>query len=200
MFEILSIKEATDIINYYGQGAPWSNHCIAVKKLAVYFSDIFLAKYNIDKDFVIVTSLLHDIGRYKTQDPILHGIEGYKLLQKLGHEREAFICVSHVLYGLKNIEVVPYGLPNQDFMPITLEQKLIPLFDTLVEHNKPTTLIKRFHSLRKRYSENKEFLDRLTLVEVKALDLLTKLNNEFNINIEDLTEKVLSEKEEIKII
>ena len=63
----------------------------------------FWSKRNdIDLDFRLlkVGALLHDIGRCRTQHPILHGVEGFRLLSSLGHDREAFICASHVLCGM----------------------------------------------------------------------------------------------------
>ncbi|MCL4477166.1 MAG: HDIG domain-containing protein [Nitrospirae bacterium] len=186
-----SSVEASHLINRYGNGAPWVKHCSAVSRVASCLSDIFAAKYAINIEFIRTASLLHDIGRYKTQDPILHGIEGYRLLISLGYVDEAFVCASHVLYGLSSAEASRYGLPEQDFIPISFEEKLIPLIDFLVEHDRAVSLDKRFESLRLRNSANKDFLMKLEKAEVKARTFMHRLNSEFNISMEELAARIL---------
>lgn len=175
----------------YGNGAPWIKHCAAVSRVAANLSNIFATKYAINLEFIRTASLLHDIGRYKTQDPILHGIEGYRLLISLGYVDEAFICASHILYGLSSTEALRYGLPEQDFIPICFEETLIPLVDFLVEHDQAVSLDKRFESLRLRNSANKDFLMKLEKAEVKARTFMHELNSEFNISMEELVARIL---------
>lgn len=187
----ISYAEAFSQINRYGNGAPWIRHCTAVSRFATYLSNIFAAKYAINIEFIRSASLLHDIGRYKTHDPILHGIEGYRLLNGLGYLSEAFVCASHVLYGLTSAEALTYGLPEQDFIPSSFEERLIPLVDFLVEHDRAVSLDKRFGSLRLRNSANKEFLIKLEKAEVKARTFMHQLNSEFDISMEELAVKIL---------
>src|SRR5512140_1863383 len=123
----LSYDEALKLICHYGNGSIWIRHCMAVSRLAARYADIFSVKYDLDKCFLKTAALLHDIGRYKTHDPILHGLEGYRLLTGLGHHREAFVCASHILCGLEKDEAVQYGFPEREFMPRTLEERLIPV-------------------------------------------------------------------------
>lgn len=186
-----SYTEAVTLLSRCGNGAPWIKHCSAVSRVATYLSNIYATKYAINIDFIRTASLLHDIGRYKTQDPIFHGIEGYRLLVSLGYVDEAFICASHVLYGLSSAEASRYGLPEQDFIPISFEEKLIPLVDFLVEHDRAVSLDKRFESLRLRNSANKDFLMKLEQVEVKARTFMHRLNSEFNISMEEVAVKIL---------
>jgi predicted hydrolase (HD superfamily) len=88
--EMPSRQESINLLDEYGQGAAWTRHCLP---------------------FLWSAALLHDIGRHVTHDPILHGVEGYKLLSKLAHEKEAHVCASHILYGLSAAEAVHVGLP-----------------------------------------------------------------------------------------
>lgn len=67
-----SYTEAVNLMSRYGNGAPWVKHCLAVSQLATHLSHIFAAKYAINIEFIRTASLLHDIGRYKTNDPILN--------------------------------------------------------------------------------------------------------------------------------
>lgn len=183
---MLSYKNALTILDRYGKEAAWTKHCLAVADLASIISTVLRKKTELDAEFLHSAALLHDIGRYVTHDPILHGVEGYKLLTKLGHHEEAFICASHILYGLNRREAVQYGLPEKDFIPTSLEEKLIPLIDFLVEFDKPTTLKKRFSSLRKRNIGNDYFLTKLTEAELKATSFQREINEKFGILLENI--------------
>ena len=185
---LCSYNEGSSLLEKYGNGAPWIKHCLAVSSLAAFLSNIFAWKYPVNVEFVRTAALLHDIGRYKTHDPILHGVEGYKLLMDLGYPEEAFICASHILYGIDRSEAEQYGLPENDFIPISFEERLIPLVDFLVEHDRPVPLSKRFVSLRQRNRKNAAFLSALDTAERKAGSLMNQLNNEFNISIEALSD------------
>lgn len=182
-----SYEEAYSILNKYGNGAPWIKHCFAVSSLATYLANIFTSRCPINIEFIRTASLLHDIGRFKTHDPIMHGVEGYKLLAGLGYVDEAFICASHILYGINSSEAEQYGLPRNDFMPISFEERFIPLVDFLVEHDRPVLLRERFEYLRHRNRNNNEFLSRLDKAEQKAEALMNQLNSQFNISIEALS-------------
>ena len=107
----------------------------------------------IDLEFIESASLLHDIRRYKTHHPILHGIEGYRLLMRLGYPRKAYFSASHILFGLTFQEARQHRLPEKTYAPDTLEAKLITITDFLVEFDRATTLDSRFASLRKRNCE-----------------------------------------------
>jgi hypothetical protein len=114
----------------------------------------------------------------------MHGVEGYNLLLKLGHEEEAFVCASHILFGLEASEAVQFGLPAQDFIPRTIEERLIPLVDLMIEGVQPTTLDRRFSSLRKRYFENSFLTDRLDRAQQRARSLMIQLSEEIGESVE----------------
>lgn len=182
-----SYEEAYAILNKYGNGAPWIKHCLAVSSLATYLSNIFATRYLVNIEFVRTAALLHDIGRFKTHHPIKHGVEGYNLLTELGYVNEAFICASHILYGLSSSEAEQYGLPRNDFIPISFEERLIPLVDFLIEHDRPVLLRERFEHLRNRNRNNYAFFLKLNEAEQKAEALMNQLNSQFNISIEALS-------------
>lgn len=129
---MLSYEEALSLLHCYGRDAAWIRHCRAVSRVAERLSGAIAPNYPLDAGFLRVGALLHDIGRYKTHDPVMHGVEGYHLLMGLGHDREAFVCASHVFCGMPRSEAVRYGLPEQDFLPRTLEERLVPLIDSVV--------------------------------------------------------------------
>lgn len=91
----------------------------------------------IDEDFVYSASMLHDIGVVKCHAPsiycygnapyICHGIEGGFLLREEGLPTHALVCERHTGSGLtkEEIKLNNLPLPPQDFLPISLEEKLI---------------------------------------------------------------------------
>lgn len=94
-------------------------------------------KLDIDLDFVVEASLLHDIGILRCNAPdifctgnlpyICHGIEGRKILEQEGLYRHALVCERHTGAGLSldNIINQSLPLPHRDMLPITIEERLV---------------------------------------------------------------------------
>ena len=92
---------------------------------------------NIDRQFVEEAAMLHDIGIIKTNAPgikcfgtepyICHGILGAEMLRTEGFPRHARVCERHTGAGLSLNDIVSQNLPlpHQDFLPETIEEKLI---------------------------------------------------------------------------
>ncbi|MBT4714560.1 MAG: HD domain-containing protein [Candidatus Marinimicrobia bacterium] len=167
----------------YGQGLPWTRHCHAVADAAQAVGELLTDQRAIDVDSLWSVALLHDIGRYVTHDPILHGVEGYKLLMDLCHEEAAFVCASHIGFGLLAAEAAQYGLPAQDFVPRTRLERIVPLVDFLLEGEQPTTLESRFTSLRKRNTGNDSFLEMLHRAQGEATSFLAELDAEIGCSV-----------------
>ena len=183
--DMLSRDQAIGLLAEHGRGAGWTKHCFAVADLALKIGSLLENRLSIDRRFLWSAALLHDIGRCVTHDPILHGVEGYKLLTSLGHQQEAAVCASHILFGLKASEAVQFGLPARDFLPHKIEERLVPLADFMIEYDQPTTLDNRFASLRKRNAGNDFFLDKLDRAQNAAESLMTQLNREIGVPIEE---------------
>ncbi|MDE7420850.1 MAG: HDIG domain-containing protein [Muribaculaceae bacterium] len=96
------------------------------------------AKLNIDREFVFNAAMLHDVGIFRCNasgiycygdEPyIRHGIIGGELLRKeCADEVYARVCERHTGSGLTAKEIAETGmpLPHMDFLPETLEEKLI---------------------------------------------------------------------------
>jgi uncharacterized protein len=184
-------NEALNLLKKYSKNKPWVKHCEAVSQLSTYYGNLFYRTIELDLEFIKSASLLHDIGRYKTHDPILHGIEGYRLLMRLGYPREAYFCASHIFFGLTSREAHQYGLPREPFIPKNFEEQLITITDFLIEFDKATTLNSRFASLRERNCDNEYFLARLDDAERKANKFLKKTNDQFGVCMEKIACSIL---------
>ncbi len=107
---MLSHDHSIALIKEYAGGEIWIKHCFAVANSALILGSILKNYRPLDLEFLWSSALLHDIGRYVTHDPIQHGVEGYKLLTQLGYNNEAYVCASHILFGLDATEAKHVGL------------------------------------------------------------------------------------------
>jgi len=123
----------------------------------------------IDMRFVEEGAMLHDIGIFLTDAPdifctgkdpyIRHGIDGAELLRKVGFPRHARVCERHTGAGitLKDIDEQRLPLPRQDFLPETIEEKLICYADKFFSKSSPDkvkTLEKAERSVAKHGGES----------------------------------------------
>ncbi len=183
---MLSRNDAIGLLVEYGKGAAWTKHCVAVADLSEKVGALLSNHRMIDLQFLWSSALLHDLGRCVTHDPIMHGVEGYRLLTRLGHHEAAFVCASHILFGLDAAEAARFGLPARDFLPQTIEERLVPLIDFLIEHDRATTLDRRFSSLRRRNAGNAYFLSGLDRAYESAKSLITELSEEIGESVENV--------------
>lgn len=183
---MLTRDDAVELLSRYGGNAGWTRHCHAVAAAAARVGDALAEKRAIDRAFLWSGALLHDIGRHITHDPLGHGVEGYHLLSALGHAKEAHVCASHLLFGLDAAEASHVGLPARDFVPRSIEERLVPLVDYLIEYDRPTTLEKRFASLRERNGGNTFFLDRLERAQASAKRFMTQIEAEIGASVEGI--------------
>ncbi|MDD3006531.1 MAG: HD domain-containing protein [Candidatus Pacebacteria bacterium] len=88
----------------------------------------------IDFDLIISGSILHDIGTFEflennssNGEYIRHGVIGAEILRKEGLQKEALIAERHTGAGLTSEEIIANGwaLPHEDFLPVSLEEKII---------------------------------------------------------------------------
>ncbi len=94
-------------------------------------------KLHLDAQFVEEAAMLHDLGIFRTDAPgiqcfgsepyICHGRLGAEILRKEGYERHARVCERHTGAGITCKEIIAQGLPlpHQDFLPETMEEKVI---------------------------------------------------------------------------
>jgi len=95
----------------------------------------------VDVEFIEEAAMLHDIGIFRCHSPeimcmgsepyIRHGIIGRKILEDEGFPRHALICERHTGVGLtrEDVNKQDLPLPERDFMPISIEEKIICLAD-----------------------------------------------------------------------
>ncbi|MCL2687568.1 MAG: TIGR00295 family protein [Methanobrevibacter sp.] len=103
-------------------------HSIAVCKKAKEISKNF----DVDEKLIEEAALLHDIGRSKTNG-IEHGIIGARLAIEHGFSKKiANIIEKHIGSGISKEEAIKLGLPAKNYIPITIEEKIISHADNLI--------------------------------------------------------------------
>ncbi len=123
-------------------------HAKAVQRLAVFIADDILEHHKdkgdvqIAVDFIKSACILHDIGRFKCPpgpDSIKHGVVGADILRSEGvDERYAHVCERHLGAGIskEEVEKKKLPLPVKDYLPVSIEEKIIAYADTLVAGDK----------------------------------------------------------------
>ncbi|MBY9016404.1 MAG: HD domain-containing protein [Candidatus Lokiarchaeota archaeon] len=108
---------------------------------------------DVDKDLIEIGGILHDIGRSKTHG-FKHAIIGAKILKERGFsKRLSRICETHMLGGLDKEDAKQVGLPERDYMPLTLEEKIICLADKHIAGTKDVSIEQRFEKWFSKYGK-----------------------------------------------
>ncbi len=148
-------------------------HCLAVSEYAYELALAIKNKdYNVDVELVRLGGLLHDIGRSKTHG-IEHGVVGAEILRELGFdEKIALIAERHIGAGITKEEAIELGLPPKDYLPVTLEEKIVAHADNLIfgaERVEIDEVIKKFE---KRLGRNHPSIKRIILLNDEINNLL----------------------------
>ena len=110
---------------------------------------------NIDMDVVFLGGLLHDIGRSKTHG-IDHAVAGAAIALQNGFgEKVVNIIERHIGAGITMEEAAVLGLPKKDYLPVTVEEKIVAHADNLVFGSRIGTLDELVLSLRKKRLDEK---------------------------------------------
>lgn len=108
-------------------------HCCTVRAVA---EELLTGIKVADRDLVIAGALLHDIGR-AIDHSILHASVGADMVKELGLSPKLVEIVrKHTGAGLDSIDVRELNLPPGDYMPHTIEEKIVAHSDNLVSDNK----------------------------------------------------------------
>ena len=137
-------KEAIEILKKHApnntafQGVL--QHVKAVQRAALTIAeDIKAHGHNVDLEFIKIATLLHDIGRFQylpgAAESYKHAYVGAELLRKEGlPESIARVAERHIGAGITAEEINSQNLdlPQKDFIPKTIEEKIICYADKLI--------------------------------------------------------------------
>jgi len=169
----LNEKDAVALLIISGCSADVIDHCRTVaayaRKLSLDIKKCAEKKgtpVNIDIDAVFLGGLLHDIGRSKTHG-IGHAVAGARIaLENDLNMKLVNIIERHIGAGITREEAVVLGLPEKDYLPETLEEKIVAHADNLVFGDRVGTLDELVANLRKKQ------------IDEKIIQRIVKLNDE----------------------
>jgi len=88
--------------------------------------------FDVDLELLEVGGYLHDIGRSVTHN-VGHAVESSKIIKELGFSDPVIRLVErHVGAGITVEEAGRLGLPKKDYIPKTLEEKILAYADKLL--------------------------------------------------------------------
>lgn len=128
------------IDQYYPQGSKARDilltHSECVTRKALQIVDKH-PELKLDRNFIQEAAMLHDIGIVKCNAPgiecfgvepyIKHGIIGADMLRTAGYPKHARVCERHTGAGIALQDIIEQHLPlpQQDFLPETMEEQVI---------------------------------------------------------------------------
>jgi uncharacterized protein len=118
-----------DVLINAGCSSDVVEHCTAVTSAALSIAE--RVRVRIDHELVRQGGLFHDIGRARTHG-IGHAIAGAEIVRELGFSRQLELIIErHIGAGITATEAERLGLPRQDYLPLTYEEKIVSYADNL---------------------------------------------------------------------
>jgi len=134
---IPNAQEALALHRKYGSDDRIVSHCQACATLSKLLSETAARHGNlVNGEAVIAGALLHDIGRSRTQT-VGHGYVGAEILEKEGVDAVVVEIVRrHVGAGISPEEAAALNFPAGDYIPKTLEEKIVCFADKMLDGDK----------------------------------------------------------------
>ena len=138
--QLPSEREALKLLSQVGCIQEVVNHCKAVADLAVEMAKACnRTTRKVDVQLVRIGALLHDIGRAKTHT-VDHGLLGAYLADELKLAPSVVSIIErHVGSGIALEEAEKLGWPAKDYVPVTLEEKIVAYTDKLIVGSRRVT-------------------------------------------------------------
>lgn len=143
--------EAIGLLEEAGCAPRVIEHCEAVAALAVEIAkQIKDAGKEVDVELVEAGALLHDLGRCRTHG-IAHAVVGFELAKKMGLNTQLVeIIKRHIGAGLSKKEARNFELPDDDYFPRSLEEKIVSHADNLIKGTQRISLDERVVLMKKK--------------------------------------------------
>jgi uncharacterized protein len=133
---LLTREQALRVLRDVGCSPNVIKHSLAVERKALEIAEqINKNGHKVDVDLVRIG---HDLGRAETHN-IMHGVMGARILRGKGLGEYADFAELHVGAGIPAGEARELGLPERDFIPRTLEEKIVTYADKLIVGAEPAS-------------------------------------------------------------
>ncbi|MEM0054127.1 MAG: HD domain-containing protein [Nitrososphaeria archaeon] len=154
-------------------------HSVLVTKIAHKIVEYLKKKgYKVDEKAVLKGAILHDVGR-TLEHSVRHGYLGGEILRKKGYEETICqIVEKHVGGGISREESIKLGLPEKDYLPSTLEEKIVCLADKYVEDNNISPLEITLNKLEQQLGKDNMANQRILMIKMEIENLMQRSMNE----------------------
>lgn len=127
-------REALNLLVKAGCSKSVIQHCKTVSTFATKIARAYQKRgYKVDVQLVRVGGLIHDIGRSKTHT-VDHALVGGEIARSLGLPNSVPLIIErHAGGGIPKEEARQLGWPVRDYLPQTLEEKIVCYADKRVE-------------------------------------------------------------------
>jgi uncharacterized protein (TIGR00295 family) len=141
-------QQALALHRKYGSNDRTVSHCQACAKISRLLSEKAAGQgHDVNMEATNAGALLHDIGRSQTQ-LVSHGYVGAELLEKEDVDSVVVEIVRrHVGAGISAEEAVALKFPRGDYIPKTLEEKIVCFADKMLDGDRARPFeeeVKRF--------------------------------------------------------
>jgi uncharacterized protein (TIGR00295 family) len=142
----------------FGSADRIVRHCSTVATVSEKIADAIIGRgIPLDRQAVLAGALLHDIGRSRVQT-VDHGYVGAEILRAEGVDAVVVEIVKrHVGAGISPEEVRSLGFPEGDYIPRTLEEKVVCFSDKMVSSDS----VQPFEEEERRYIRKGHDVERL---------------------------------------
>lgn len=125
-------EQALHVLRRAGCSKEVIKHSLAVERKAIEIARRIRENgHEVDMRLVRLGAILHDVGRARTHG-IRHGIVGAGIIRRRGFGKFAGFAERHIGAGIPAGEAKKLGLPGRDFLPRTIEEKIVTYADKLV--------------------------------------------------------------------
>lgn len=161
---MLSSSEAHHLLEAVGCAENVIKHCQVVSDMAVNIALSVQARGDpVNVPLVEVGALLHDIGRSRTHG-IEHAIEGALIGEELKLDQRIInIIRHHIGGGISSKEAKVLGIPEVDYYPVSIEERIVAHADNLVMGDTRVTLDQCIQRMNER-GMGKEAIQRVQIL------------------------------------
>jgi len=175
--QLPSKRKALNLLFRNGCSQRVVEHCKAVAKVATEIAQACEKRgLGVDVKLVEIGALLHDIGRSKTHS-VHHAIIGVEIAKSLKLPKPVVAIIErHVGGGITSEEAKKLGWPIKDYVPQTLEEKIVSYADKLIEGSKRVPIERTITKFSKKLPQS-------------SIDGMKRLHKEFSTLIGDFDDQ-----------
>ncbi len=157
---MINSQKAFKILKEEGCSSEVIEHIKAVRDISVEIAKKIKENgHEVNVQKVKLGAIFHDIGRSVTHD-ISHGIKGAKILKERELDEFVPFAENHLGAGITKKEAEKLGLPEKNYTPQSLEEKIVAYGDNLIDGKKIQSSKEALNELKEDLGKNHESIKR----------------------------------------